>query len=132
MKKNKFLIFMLIIIFSAVLVSEESVYYARSVPIAKIYPHRLGYGIAYMKSNLTVAMVYVPAEWFMKAGGKAEIVYGLDPSYPYFTVFWKNGKFDHIRIFVRENPDDITWGRFNPDVDPKAVFGNIEEIKIEF
>ncbi len=105
--------------------------YVKTVPIIKIYSHRLGYKIIYIKSNQEVGAIYVPIKWFTKAGGKGEIVWGDDPDYPYFSIFWRNGKFDFIRIYVKNNLSDPSWGVLEEGPDVEKYF-DIEELNPDF
>ena len=47
------------------------------------------------------------------------------------TVFWKDGKFSHVRLYLQRNLHDISYGFMNPSVDPTQDF-DIEEISLEF
>ena len=82
--------------------SKDNPIFVKTVPIMKIYGHPLGYRILYEKSNLEVGELYVPVEWFARSGGKGDIVWGTDSAYPYLSIFWKDGKFDHVRLYLRE------------------------------
>ncbi len=103
------------------LAADESGYFFKSIPITKVYSHRDGYRIIYRRSNMQLAELYLPDNWFQfEEGqgmrGKAEIVMADDPSYPYMSIFWKDGAFDHIRVYLRENKNDFTWGNLdNPE-----------------
>jgi len=88
--------------------------FVKSVPIVKIYPHRLGYRVVYEKNTLDLHHIHVPLEWFREAGGKAHIVWGQDPAYPYLSVFWKDGEFSHIRLYLDEARDPRIWGDLKP------------------
>ncbi len=110
---------------------EQPKVYVTSVPILKIMSHPEGYKVLYMKSDMKVAVFYVPYSWFTQAGGKAEIVLGSDPSYPYFSVFYVDGKFDHIRLYVMENIQDPTWGILRMTEASYSDF-NVESLDIEY
>jgi hypothetical protein len=89
---------------------QETKVYVKSVAILKILSCSEGYKVLYMQSDMQVGELYLPLVWFGKAGGKAEMVFGKDPSYPYFSVFYKDGKFDFIRLYVIDDVKDLTWG----------------------
>ncbi len=100
--------------------TETSDLYAKSVPISKVYIHQLGFRVVYMKSNSQMAVFYVPQTWFETAAvtgsaPKAEVVYGNEDAYPYFSIFWKDGKFDHIRLYLKSNLNDPSWGEISSD-----------------
>jgi hypothetical protein len=104
--------------------------FVKSVPIMRILSHPLGYKILYLKSSMEVGEFYVPFSWF-KAGYKAEIVFGGYSSYPYFSIFYKGGKFSFIRIYAQEDIRDVTWGRLSPRVGDEANF-QVDELDLEF
>jgi len=106
--------------------------YVKSVPILKILSHPEGYKVLYLLSdNVKVAELYLPYRWFNKAGGKAEIVYGADPSYPYFSVFYQDGKFNFIRLYVQKNMQDLTWGILRQTEVSNAAF-DVESLDIQY
>ncbi len=111
--------------------SKDDDIYVKTVPIVKIYAHRLGYKILFLKSNLELGTIYVPIKWFEHSGGKAEIIWGDSPDYPYLSIFWRNGKFDYIKIYVKESLRDPTWGVLSegPGVEKKF---DVQEIKPDF
>jgi hypothetical protein len=78
-------------------------------PIVKVYAHRLGYKIIFQRENTDFGVFYVPMAWFGQAGGKGEIVWGVNPAYPAFTAFYVDGAFSHIRLYLITNPSDATW-----------------------
>ncbi len=85
--------------------------YYKSVGIEKIWRHPLGYIVQYWTSRSEMATAYVPFTWFNQGiTSKADLVYGAGPGYPYMVVYWVNGKFDHLRLYVSDNPNDLTWG----------------------
>lgn len=93
----------------------KSPFYTRNVIITKIYPHKSGYKIIYMTNDLTNKVVYIPTSLFKKSNG-SKIFYGYNKSYPSMTIFWKDGEFSHIKLYLKEDFRDISWGSFaNPD-----------------
>ena len=108
----------------------QDVFY-KHAQIVKIYTHMLGYKVVYRKSNLRLGEFFVPMNWFKNSGGKGEIVWGSKPSYPYFSVFWVDGKFNHIRLYVVSNVNSHTWGVLEGGKELIEDF-QIEELNIEF
>lgn len=109
-----------------------SSYYYVNVPIEKIYPHRLGYVIIYRKGNTDMATLYVPIAWFTKSDGKGDIIdLNVDKTWPYFSVFYKDGKFDHIRLFLRKDFSHPSWGNLPQGTDIDSKF-NIQELNPEY
>jgi hypothetical protein len=110
----------------------QSGIYVISAPILKILSHPEGYKVLYLRnSDLQVDEFYVPLRWLEKSGGKAEIVFGNDPSYPYFSVFYRDGKFDFVRLHVMDKVSDVTWGILRKTEASNAAFGG-ETLDIKF
>ena len=110
---------------------EQPDVYVVSVPILKIFSHPEGYKVLYMRSNMQVDELYIPHRWLSKSGGKAEIVFGKEPSYPYFSAFYRDGKFDFIRLYVIEDIRDLTWGILRKTEASNAAFGG-ETLEIKY
>jgi hypothetical protein len=109
---------------------DESNTYVKSVSIMKVLAHTLGYKILYLKSSLEVGEIYVPYTWFT-AAGKAEVVFGGDRSYPYFSVFYKDGRFNFIRLYLKDNIQDVSWGRLAFQEGDKAKF-DVDELVLDY
>jgi len=111
MKKYIFVIsvILMVLIITPLFTQEETVY-IKNFPIVKVYSHRFGYKVNYWTSKLETAFVYIPMAWFTGTSSKAEIVLGDDMSYPYLSVVWIDGKFDHVRIYAHQNFYHYTWG----------------------
>jgi hypothetical protein len=107
--------------------SQENAYpkdaYAKTVPIAKIWVHPLGYMVVYFKGALELGEMFVPLTWFNNGpAGKAELVWGNEPGYPYFSLFWVDGKFDHVSLHVVDSLNSLTWGTLEASLDLKDKF----------
>ena len=116
--------------------AEESKFYARSFNIEKVYFHAKGYKVTYMTGKLKYASAFLPHSWFSQSAkkdgvlAKGELAYGEDASYPYMTVFWKDGKFSHVRLYLKRNFYDVSYGVINPKQDPAAF--DVEELVLEY
>jgi len=118
---KKITLLTVLLIFAATVLyadTTESDLYYKTKPIAKIYVTNYGYRIVYQMSDLKMAEFYVPMAWFNPSVGKAILISGNDTAYPYFSIFWKNNKFDYIKIYVRSNMDDPSWGVSSSNADP--------------
>lgn len=103
-----------------------------NVPIEKIYPHTLGFVVLYQKSNSELGRIYLPDSWFASSGGKGDLIkMDAGTTWPYLVVFYKDGKFDHVRLYVRRDKSHPSWGLLPPDANIADKF-NVEEVKIEF
>jgi hypothetical protein len=106
--------------------------YVKTVPIARVYPHALGYRILYFKSNLEYTEMYVPAQWFSFAGtSRANVIWGNSAEYPYLTIYYKDGKFDRILLYLHSNMHDVSWGSLPPGIDLTRQF-NVQEPPKDF
>jgi hypothetical protein len=136
MKKLGAVLAIMFVMVSAKVCADESPYYARSFLIEKIYPHTLGWKVLYITSRMSYATTYLPLKWFSQSAtkngvqAKGEIIRGNQPAYPYMIVFWNEGKFSHVRLFLKEDMRDISYGMINPNQDT-APF-NVEEPALEY
>ena len=124
------LFFLILGVFAVNAQEQDPELYVKTVSIMKILNHALGYKVLYLKSSMEVGEFYVPHSWF-KAGGKAELVLGNGPAFPYFSVFYRNGEFDHIKIYAAENIRHLSWGRLKRYVGDSSKF-EIETLDLEF
>ena len=99
--------------------------------IATIYASRLGYKIVFLRADGEFGSFYVPLKWFGKAGGQGEIVWGSDPAYPSFTVFYVDGKFHHIRLYLLTNLRDLSWGVLHATTEEEKKF-DVETLEIQY
>ena len=135
MKKLILLIVIFMLIASMGAFAETSNYYVKTIPIIRVYDHTLGYRVVYMKSDFNLHVIYLPKVWFKVAAEtgedpKAELATGRDSSYPYFSVFWENGEFSHIRLYLHSNLMHQSWGDTDPSCDLTEKF-KVETLKLE-
>jgi hypothetical protein len=115
-------------------VKSESEYFYYNVPIEKVYPYRRGYVVKYRKGVLGMGTTYLPREWFNGTSGRGDLVY-LDPGpkWPYLTVFYKNGEFSHVRVYLFRNRRHESWGNIPLGLNLDEYFDNAEEdYRLEF
>lgn len=111
--------------------SEEDSLFAVTVPINRIYPHRLGYEVVYNKTDLYPAVAYLPGRWFTGAAGKGEIIQERNDAVPYMTVYYRNGEFSHVRLYVHASRSHTSWGVLRSGVDLTEEF-SVETLDLEF
>jgi len=129
MKKIVFILLFLAL--ATFLFAEEADIYCKTVPIWKIYSLEEGYRVIYQKSNMKYGVFYAPIDWFRGSAEKGEIVLGDDPAYPYFSIFWLDGNFDHIRLYLQRDYRHDSWGELeNPD-DYADKF-DVETLELDF
>jgi hypothetical protein len=109
---------------------QDAEIFVKTVSIMKILNHALGYKILYLKSSMEVGEFYVPHSWF-KAGGKAALILGDSPAFPYFSVFYRNGEFDHIKLYAHRNIQHLSWGRLPRQPGDSSKF-EVETLDLEF
>ena len=127
--KRATLVIALIAFFACALAAEASAFYPVRIDVVKVFSHADGFRVIYRKGTADVAALYLPARWFVP-GGKAELVRANDPSFPYMSIFYKNGAFDHLRLYVLSDQHDDTWGVLAP-ADGAGKFVS-DEFKIEY
>jgi hypothetical protein len=129
MRTTAAVVILLVLACSAVFAQQnaEQDVYVKSVHIARVYPHLLGYRILYFTSAMQYAEMYVPSTWFsFGGGGKANVIWGASSEFPYMTIYWADGKFDRILLYLHSNMHDASWGSLPPGIDLTAQF-NVQE-----
>ncbi len=120
--KRIVIVLVLIAFVGAFLAADTSAFYPVRLDIVKVYTHADGYRVLFLSGYAGVNEFYLPGKWFRitkdSSGGllppKAEMVRGHDPSFPYMVLFYKDGKFDHLRIFVQDALSDPMWAVLTP------------------
>ena len=130
MKRATLCLALLFVLATALAAQEQPAGYVRSVSIMKVLSHTMGYKVLYLKSSMEIGELYLPFTWF-KAGGKAEVVFGGDRSYPYFSVFYREGKFSFIRLYLQESIQHLSWGRLIPREGDEAKF-DVDDLTLEY
>ena len=133
---KKLLCFTLLLLVLGVMVyAENSSMFVVTKHITKIYIHRLGFRVLYLKNDLTLGEFYVPMEWFDRIDEetnvrKGVIIRGIDSSYPYFSIYWSDGEFHSIKLHTQLSFAHETWGnlRHEPGIEERF---NIETIELD-
>jgi len=91
--------------------NDSSNLYYINVRIEKVYPCGDGYIVQYLRSNSQYATLGIPMDWFTGAASKAELLL-LPPgaNWPTMSVFYNDGEFSHIRLYVHRSKGHSTWG----------------------
>ena len=116
--------------------SKQSELYPVTIRVERVYPYRLGFVAAY-KSGLKTVYAYIPNEWFEKGDpekpAKAEkVLIGTGTEWPHLTIYYRNGKFERVKLFVRKDTRHESWGIISGTTDIDSQFENIEELTIEY
>lgn len=112
--------------------NEDDFYYI-NLTLEKIWPYRAGYVVQYRKGINRIGRLYLPNEWFSSSAGKGEII-KLPPglSWPSLSVYYKNGEFSHVRLYVHRVNTHSTWGVVPQNVNIDSSFDNVDTLKIDF
>jgi len=107
--------------------------YVYNVTLERVYPTGEGYVVQYRKGVNQIGVIGIPNEWFTEAGGKAEIM-RLPPgkNWPSLSVFYKGGKFSHVRLYVHKHRTHITWGSLPQGTDVSRYFKEPDSFSLEF
>jgi hypothetical protein len=114
---------------------QDSEYYYINISLEKIFPYRAGCIVQYRKGGTVgrLATTYLPLEWFTYAAGKGEIVrLTRGQGWPSMSVYYKNGEFSHVRLYVHPVHTHSTWGVVPQNVNIDDRFENIDTIQLEF
>lgn len=112
--------------------NESDMFYV-SIPIEKIYPHQKGYVILYRKGVNQMARAYIPMAWFSGPDGKADLIrMGSGKAWPYLAIFYKDGEFSHVRVYVRREVSHETWGSIPLGTNLDDKFDGVETINLEY
>jgi hypothetical protein len=111
----------------------DSEYYYINITLEKIFPYRKGYVVQYRKGLFQYGRAYLPAEWFVDADSKGEIV-TLAPGkgWPSLTVYYKDGVFSHVRLYVHRWASHPSWGSIPQSINLDDKFDYLDSVKIEF
>ena len=110
---------------------EEPEIYPMTVYLTNVYRHSLGYKIDYSGSDLYLRESYLPGRWFTSAAGKGEIIYAEGRSIPYMVVYYQNGEFSHLRLYVSNNPYHTSWDQLPAGLDLTEEF-SVEEPQLNY
>lgn len=116
--------------------SQEQDLFVKTVPVYKVYHHKKGFVVVYEKQDKSLYRTFIPYTWFrVPEDGtnkwKGEISYGNKREYPYMNVFWDNGEFSHVRLFLKRAKTDSSWGILeSPNLYDNSF--DIETMSLEF
>jgi len=111
---------------------QPSVYYI-NVPVEKIWLAGTGYIIQYRKSTSQMGTLGIPYNWFTDPGSTAELVrLPRGPNWPNMTIFYKDGKFSHIRLYMHWQKSHQTMGVTPMGSDVSRHFVEKDAFKFDF
>ena len=99
----------------------DDIYYV-NVSIEKIYATRDGYIVRY-RTQTGIATIGVPNSWFTEAAGRANMLnLPTGSSWPSMSVFYSNGEFTHLRLYLSRQKGHTTWGTIPQGTDVSRFF----------
>jgi hypothetical protein len=108
----------------------SELYYV-NLPVEKVYTYRNGYIVIYRKNINTLGTAYLPYQWFRANDKRAELVKLSDgKTWPSMSVFYKDGKFHAVRVYVAKRPSHQTWGMVPSATNLDDRFEGVEGIDI--
>ncbi|MCL2763153.1 MAG: hypothetical protein FWD36_08130 [Treponema sp.] len=133
----------IVAVFAAILVTgvpvfaqetgHASDFYYVNISLEKIYPHRAGYAVQYSTGVRQLATAYLPIEWFSGTASKAEIVpLPKGNTWPSMTVYYRDGKFSHARLYVHRWASHQTWGTVPQNAKVDGHFDDTDDLKLVF
>jgi len=106
--------------------------YCLNVPVERIFPTKDGYIIMYRSSTI-IDTIGLPNDWFSFSGGKAEMVQLADAGdWPSMTVFYRDGEFSHVKLYVHRAKSHHTWGSLPTGTDVSRYFQDQETLNFRF
>ena len=113
--------------------ANDSEFYYKNVLLERIYPYMNGYAVQYRRGINRLEMLYLPIEWFTGAASKGEIItLPKGKAWPSLTIYYKNGEFSHVRLYVHHVASHQTWGTVPQNVNIESRFENIEDLRFKF
>ena len=105
--------------------------YYLNVTVEKIYPSNQGYIIQY-RGHTRLFTVGIPNAWFGLPSSRADIVrLPGGANWPSMSVFYSDGEFSHVRLYVHPDKGHITWGNIPMGTDVSRFF-NEDGIDLQF
>jgi hypothetical protein len=107
--------------------------YAITVSLERVYPYRKGYVVRYNRGLSKTSDAYLPYEWFEGTGKKGDLILmGAGTDWPHMTVFYRDGQFSHVRLYVRKERGHESWGDVPLNVNIDDRFEGVEDITLQF
>jgi len=111
----------------------DSDYYYKNVSLEKVYPYRNGYVVQYRRGINGLERAYLPIVWFSSSAGKGEIItLPQGKTWPSLSVYYKNGEFSHVRLYVHHSPSHQTWGTIPQNVNIDDRFEDVDELNLKY
>jgi len=110
----------------------SDLYYV-NFPVEKVYTYRKGYVVLFRQGANSLGRAYIPYQWFRAGVKKAEIIQLADgSSWPCMSVFFKEGSFHAVRLYVAKRSAHITWGMLPSTANLDQYFDGVESIDLSY
>ena len=106
--------------------------YYFNFPVERIIPTTLGYIVQYRSASAIIATIGIPIEWFQDAASRADKIQlhsGRD--WPSMSVFYADGEFSHVRLYVHRSNAHQTWGNIPQGTDVSRFFGDGDSFNLQ-
>jgi hypothetical protein len=89
--------------------------------------------ILYRKGVNQLGRTYLPSEWFTNSASRGEMLtLPSGKAWPSLAVYYKNGEFSHVRLYVHRWRGHQTWGNIPLNVNLDEHFKDVDTINISF
>jgi hypothetical protein len=89
--------------------------------------------VVYRRGAAKVGTVYIPYTWFKYDMAKGILgLLGDGPTQPSMSIFYKEGAFHSVKLYLAKRPSHLTWGSLPSTVNLDDRFEGVEELKIQF
>jgi len=113
--------------------NQDTPLYCFNVSVERIFLAKEGYLVQYRKNNTLMGVIGIPYNWFTDAGGKADVVrLPAGTNWPSISLFYSDGEFDHLRLYIHREKSHVTWGVVQMGLDVSRYFPDGDSFKFEF
>ena len=106
--------------------------YYFNVPVERIFPTSQGYIIQY-RGQAAFHTIGIPNDWFFGAASRADIVIlPRGQGWPSMSVFYVDGDFSHVRLYVHHSRGHISWGSISQGTDVSRFFQDGDSLTLNF
>ena len=112
--------------------NRSDMYYI-NVPVERVFPTSRGFIVQYRSGNNQITTIGIPNEWFTAAASRAELIQlPRGPNWPTMSVFYREGEFSHIRLYVHRVRGHQTWGNLPQSADVSRFFSDSDTFEFRF
>lgn len=109
----------------------RSTYFVKSLVITQVAMGDNGYRVTYRNGAGQLHYAYIPHDWFSETAGRGEQIRTWNKAAPYMDVYYQDGQFSHVRLFLIPTFDHVSWTVLSDQDDTEANFSS-EELVINY